>query len=109
MDTNATPSIWQTIWNRATGRRNASASTRPPASDGFIRIGSASGVLSRYADKFTPDEDLTSGLLDDADRHHFHGFGLTGSGMTCGVIRPIAKQWVNEPWKAKRKKGRGER
>lgn len=109
MDTNATPSIWQTIWNRATGRRNAGSRICPTASDGFIRLGSASGMLSRYADKFAPDEDLTLGLLDDADRLHFHGFGKTGGGMTYGAMRPLAKRWVNEPWKAKRKKGRGER
>lgn len=63
----------------------------------FIRLGTASGVFGRNLDPMAPDAGLPFGISAGADVScHVFGFGMTGTGKTAGLARPVIRQWSDQ-------------
>lgn len=62
----------------------------------FIEIGRSTATLSQRRDNFSPTEKgITMGLSVKDLSTHLFTLGASGTGKTYGVIRPVAKKWVD--------------
>lgn len=60
----------------------------------FILIGKSTGALRRDGDALTPDPGRSIGLTVNDLSMHMFVTGKSGSGKTVFVLRPIARQWI---------------
>jgi hypothetical protein len=61
----------------------------------FFTVGTSTAKLSERRDPFAvTEQDLPFGLSCNDLSTHLLILGITGSGKTSGIIRPLAKQWI---------------
>ncbi len=62
----------------------------------FFKLGTTTGKLSERRDPFAVTQaNMPFGLSCNDLATHMLILGITGSGKTSGVIRPLAKQWID--------------
>jgi hypothetical protein len=62
----------------------------------FIEIGKSTALFAQRRDNFSPTEpNLKLGLSVKDLSPHLFTLGASGTGKTYGIIRPIAKKWVD--------------
>lgn len=83
-----------TLGNNSLEERTKQAINIEKDKSGFMPLGTAQGILTRYGDGNAPDKGLWVGLSPKDLGTHLHVFGETGGGKTFNVMAPLAFWWI---------------
>lgn len=83
-----------TMSNSNVAEREKQALAVEKDKSGFIELGTAMGIFTRYGDAYAPDKGLPVGLSPKDLGTHLHILGETGGGKTFNGMMVLAHGWI---------------